>query len=45
MPLVVFELKSLSREEATLENAYNQLKGYMNVHIPSLFYYNQIFWS
>src|SRR5574344_1054 len=42
MPLIVFELKSMTREEVTLESAYNQLKGYMNVHIPSLFYYNQI---
>ncbi len=42
LPLVVFELKSLSREEVTLEEAYNQLRGYMTVHIPSLFYYNQI---
>ena len=42
LPLVVFELKSMVREEVDLEHAYNQLKGYMNVHIPSLFYYNQI---
>ena len=32
----------MTREEVDLESAYNQLKGYMNVHIPSLFYYNQI---
>ena len=42
MPLVVFELKSMTREDVNLESAYNQLKGYMNVHIPSLFFYNQI---
>lgn len=42
MPLVVFELKSMTREEVDLESAYKQLKGYMNVHIPSLFYYNQL---
>lgn len=42
LPLIVFELKSMTREEVDLESAYNQLKGYMNVHIPSLFYYNQI---
>ena len=42
MPLIVFELKSMTREEVDLESAYNQLKGYMNVHIPSLFYYNQV---
>lgn len=41
LPLVVFELKSMVREEVTLQNAFNQLKGYTNVHIPSLFYYNQ----
>lgn len=40
LPLIVFELKSMTREEVDLESAYNQLKGYMNVHIPSLFYYN-----
>ena len=42
MPLIVFELKSMTREEVDLKSAYNQLRGYMNVHIPSLFYYNQI---
>lgn len=42
MPLVVFELKSMIREDVTLEDGFKQLKGYMNVHIPSLFYYNQI---
>ena len=40
MPLVVLELKSTSREEVSIEDAYKQLKNYMNVHIPSLFYYN-----
>ena len=43
MPLIVFELKSMIREEVDLESAYNQLKGYMNVHIPSLFYYKSLF--
>ena len=41
LPLVVIELKSTVREEVKLEDAYNQLKGYQEVHIPSLFYYNQ----
>ena len=41
MPLVVIELKSTIREEVKLEDGYNQLKGYQNVHIPTLFYYNQ----
>lgn len=41
MPLVVIELKSTIREEVKLIDGYNQLKGYQEVHIPSLFYYNQ----
>ena len=41
MPLVVIELKTLSREEVNIKDGYNQLKGYQNVHIPTLFYYNQ----
>lgn len=41
LPLVVIELKSTVREEVKLEDGYNQLKGYQEVHIPSLFYYNQ----
>ena len=40
LPLVVVELKSTSREEVNLSDAYKQLRNYMNVHIPSLFYYN-----
>ena len=40
MPLVCMELKSTSREEVTIEDAYNQLMNYKEVHIPSLFYYN-----
>lgn len=42
VPLVVVELKSTVREEIKLEDAYHQLMGYKEVHIPSLFYYNQI---
>lgn len=41
LPIVVIELKSTVREEVKLEDGYNQLKGYQEVHIPSLFYYNQ----
>lgn len=41
MPLVVIELKSTVREEVKLIDGYNQLKGYQEVHIPTLFYYNQ----
>lgn len=40
MPLVLMELKSTSREEVTIEDAYNQLMNYKEVHIPTLFYYN-----
>lgn len=41
LPLVVIELKSMTREEVTLEDAYHQLDNYKTTHIPSLFYYNQ----
>lgn len=41
LPLVVVELKSTVREEVKLIDGYNQLKGYQEVHIPTLFYYNQ----
>ena len=41
LPLVVVELKSTIREEVNLIDGYNQLKGYQEVHIPTLFYYNQ----
>ncbi len=36
IPLVVFELKSPSREETDASHAYKQLRNYMK-HIPSLF--------
>ncbi len=36
MPLVLFELKSPSREEADASDAYLQLRNYMH-HIPSIF--------
>lgn len=36
MPLVVFELKSPSREEVDASDAYLQLRNYMH-HIPSMF--------
>lgn len=41
LPLVVVELKSTVREEVKIIDGYNQLKGYQEVHIPTLFYYNQ----
>ena len=41
LPLIVVELKSTVREEVKLIDGYNQLKGYQEVHIPTLFYYNQ----
>lgn len=39
LPLVVMELKSPSREEVDVSDAYTQLKNQMN-KIPRLFYYN-----
>ncbi|MDR1015536.1 MAG: type I restriction endonuclease subunit R [Coriobacteriales bacterium] len=39
MPIVVFELKSPSREETDASEAYRQLRNYMQ-EIPSLFVYN-----
>lgn len=41
MPVVVFELGSMAWENIDLEKSYQRLKGYMDVHIPKLFYYNQ----
>ena len=41
LPLVVIELKSTVREDVKLIDGYNQLCGYRDTHIPSLFYYNQ----
>ncbi len=41
IPLVVVELKSATNEDVKLEDAYNQLTGYRNVYIPTLFKYNQ----
>lgn len=41
MPLVLMELKSPSKDEVNVENAYNQLRNYMQ-DIPSIFYYNAI---
>ena len=41
MPLVLMELKSPSKDEVGAENAYNQIRNYMQ-DIPSLFYYNAI---
>ena len=39
LPVVVFELKSPSREETSASEAYRQLRNYMT-EIPSLFVYN-----
>jgi type I restriction enzyme R subunit len=39
IPLVVFELKSPSREDTDASEAYRQLRNYM-MEIPSLFVYN-----
>ncbi len=39
IPLVLFELKNITNEDTTIENAYKQVKNYQ-MDIPSLFYYN-----
>lgn len=39
IPVVIMELKSPSREETKVEEAYRQLRNYMH-EIPSLFVYN-----
>ena len=41
LPLVLMELKSPSKDEVGAENAYNQIRNYMQ-DIPSLFSYNAI---
>lgn len=41
LPLVLMELKSPSKDEVGAENAYNQIRNYMQ-DIPSLFLYNAI---
>jgi type I restriction enzyme R subunit len=41
LPLVLMELKSPSKDEVGAENAYNQIRNYMQ-DIPSMFYYNAI---
>lgn len=41
LPLVVIELKSPSREQTDVSEAYRQLRNYM-VEIPSMFIYNAI---
>lgn len=39
IPLVVFEIKNATKEDTTVENAYNQIKNYQQ-DIKTLFYYN-----
>lgn len=41
LPLVLMELKSPSKDEVGAENAYNQIRNYMQ-DIPSMFYYNAV---
>ena len=41
LPLVLMELKSPAKDEVGAENAYNQIRNYMQ-DIPSMFYYNAI---
>jgi len=39
IPLVVVEIKNATKEDTTIENAYNQIKNYQQ-DIKTLFYYN-----
>ncbi len=41
LPLVLMELKSPAKDEVGAENAYHQIRNYMQ-DIPSMFYYNAI---
>lgn len=41
LPLVLIELKSPAKDEVGAENAYNQIRNYIQ-DIPSIFYYNAI---
>src|SRR5574344_599337 len=41
LPVVIMELKSPSREETEISDAYRQLRNYM-IEIPSMFVYNAI---
>ena len=41
LPLVLMELKSPSKDEVGAENAFNQIRNYMQ-DIPAMFYYNAI---
>ena len=41
LPLVLMELKSPTKDEVGVENAYHQIRNYMQ-DIPSIFYYNAI---
>ena len=41
LPLVLMELKSPSKDEVGAENAFNQIRNYMQ-DIPTMFYYNAI---
>lgn len=41
LPLVLMELKSPAKDEVGVENAFHQIRNYMQ-DIPSMFYYNAI---
>ena len=41
LPLVLMELKSPSKDEVGAENAFNQIRNYMQ-DIPAMFYYNAL---
>lgn len=42
IPIAVFELKSPTRENATIVDAYSQIHDIYQKEIPKLFFYNQI---
>jgi type I restriction enzyme R subunit len=42
IPIAIFELKSPTRENATIADAYGQLHDIYKRDIPKIFYYNQV---
>jgi type I restriction enzyme R subunit len=42
IPVALFELKSPTRENATIVDAYSQINDFYKKEIPKIFYYNQI---
>ena len=42
LPVVIFELKSPTREKATIADAYGQIHDTYKKEVPKIFFYNQI---